>query len=151
MTQIPKCTLVPTRYFDEKEPRCSLSELFPLSDSETVSYVEVPEFDAVLVYAGAERPVLYDMLRSLARCCEYNRILVSYTDGIVSIVIAQAERLLLANSYPAADFTTAEYFIFFAMKSLQLNPEISTVTMMTPISAEEEMSLYRYFKSIEQV
>ena len=151
MTQIPKCTLVPTRFFDEKDPRCILSEIFPLEQTEKVSYIPVPQFDAVLVYAGEPVPVIYDMLGTLERCSEYNRILVSYSDEIVHIVIAQDSKLLLANSYPAVDFTTAEYFIFFAMKSLQLNPEISTITMMTPISAEEEMSLYRYFKSVEQL
>ena len=151
MTQIQKCTLVPTRFFDEKVSRCILSELFPLDASEQVSHIAVPRFDAVMVYAGDRVPVLYDMLCATERCTEYNKVLVSIADGAVDIVLAQGEKLLLANSYPAVDFTTAEYFIFFAMKSLQLNPEVSTITMMTELSAEEEMSLYRYFKSVERI
>lgn len=151
MTQIQKCTLVPTRFFDEKVSRCILSDLFPLDDSEKVNHVEVPRYDAVLVYAGENVPVLYDMLGRVEDCCEYNKVIVSYSEGVVHIVLAQGDKLLLANSYPAADFTTAEYFIFFAMKSLQLNPEVSTITMLTPLSADEEMSLYRYFRSVEQI
>ena len=46
-------------------------------------------------------------------------------------------------------FTTSEYFIFLAMNSLQLNPEVSTICWRTPIGPEDEMSLYRYFKSVE--
>ena len=151
MTEIPKCTLVPTRFYDEKVSRCILSELFPLDDTDTVSCMEFPQYDAVMVYAGDRPPVLCDMLAAAQRCDEYNKVLVSYDGSSVSIVLAQGSRLLLANNYPAMDFTTAEYFIFFAMKSLQLNPEVSTIMMMTPLSADEEMSLYRYFKSVEQI
>ena len=41
--------------------------------------------------------------------------------------------------------------IFLEMKSLQLNPEISTICWRHAIGAEEEMSLYRYFKSVEKI
>lgn len=143
--------MVPTRFFDEKVSRCILSDLFPLDDSENVNFLRIPRFDAVMVYAGDSEPVLYGMINALDRCREYNKVLVSFDGAAVHIVLAQGEKLLLANSYPAADFTTAEYFLFFAMKSLQLNPEVSTATMMTELSGEEEMSLYRYFKSVERI
>ena len=65
--------------------------------------------------------------------------------------MAQGGSLLLANVFDAPDFTTAEYYIFLAMKQLQLNPEVSTICMRSLIGPEEEMSLYRYFKSVEQI
>ncbi|MBQ1750705.1 MAG: DUF3822 family protein, partial [Bacteroidales bacterium] len=71
--------------------------------------------------------------------------------GYLYLVIAQGKSLLLCNVYEAVDFTTAEYFIFLALKKLQLNPEISTVSLHTPVSGDEEMSLYRYFKSVESI
>ena len=79
--------------------------------------------------------------------------LFSYTllDGWLYLVIAQGRTLLLCNAYAAPDFTTAEYFIFLAMKKLQLNPEMSTVYFRTPLAEDDEMSLYRYFKSVEQI
>ena len=64
------------------------------------------------------------------------------------LAIAQGGNLKLANSFPVQDFTTAEYYIFLALKSLQLNPEISTICWRTPLDAEDEMSLYRYFKAV---
>jgi hypothetical protein len=72
-------------------------------------------------------------------------------DGVLYLVIAQGKSLLLCNSYQAPDFTTAEYFIFLAMKKLQLNPEVSSICFRTPLSEEDEMSLYRYFKSVDQL
>jgi hypothetical protein len=72
-------------------------------------------------------------------------------DGVLYLVIAQGKSLLLCNSYMAPDFTTAEYFIFLAMKKLQLNPEVSSICFRTPLTDEDEMSLYRYFKSVDQI
>ena len=72
-------------------------------------------------------------------------------DGVLYLVIIQGRSLLLCNSFKAPDFTTAEYFIFLAMKKLQLNPEVSTITFRTPLSEEDEMSLYRYFKNVDQI
>ena len=40
-------------------------------------------------------------------------------DGILYLVIAQGKSLMLCNTYQAPDFTTAEYFIFMAMKELE--------------------------------
>jgi hypothetical protein len=66
-------------------------------------------------------------------------------------VIAQGKSLCLANVYLAPDFTTAEYFLFLGLKRLQLNPEVSTAHFRTPLDLEQEMSLYRYFKSVVQL
>ena len=153
MSVLHKCTLVPSRYFDEGDARCILAELYPLTESETVDFLEVPRYDAVFLYASPDGkpPVLYDLVTGLERCSEYNKILFHFGDGCLDLAIAQGERLLLANSYPAVDFTTAEYYLFLAVKSLQINPEVSTVTVASPLSGDEEMSLYRYFKSVERL
>ena len=64
---------------------------------------------------------------------------------------SQGRNLLLANVFRAVDFTTAEYFLFMAVRKLQMNPEVSTVYFRTPLREDEEMSLYRYFKSVERL
>jgi len=138
-----------------------------------VNYVAVPEFGAVLVYSNSideslsralaktvlkedgsgvdVLPEMYYLLRSLSECKEYNKIVATYKDGYLHLAIAQGRSLQLCNVYRAVDFTTAEYFLFLAMKSLQLNPEVSTICWRMPLAPEEEMSLYRYFKSVEQI
>ena len=37
------------------------------------------------------------------------------------------------------------------MKKLQLNPEVSVIHFRTPLSEEQELSLYRYFKGVERL
>lgn len=153
MNQIPKCTLVPTRYFDEKDSRCFLSELMPLNDDETVESVQIPEYDAVLVYVrnSAGTPEMYSTLKDLSKCMEHNKIVAGIKDGFLYLAIAQGSSLLLCNAFPASDFQTAEYFIFSSVKSLQLNPEVSTICFRSPLSQEEELSLYRYFNMVERI
>ena len=63
----------------------------------------------------------------------------------------KGKTLLLCNTYHAPDFTTAEYFLFMAMKKLQLNIEMSSVYFRTPLTEEQELSLYRYFMNVEHL
>ena len=169
----PKCTLVPESFFSESAARSLLEGVTALREEDPVSYVRIPELSSVLVFstaideslsrviaatvlttAGTQAPVLpemYYLLRALPEQEEYNKILASYMDGYLYLVIAQGRSLCLANVYQAQDFTTAEYFLFLALKRLQLNPELSTIAFRTPLSPDAEMSLYRYFKSVSRL
>jgi hypothetical protein len=169
----PKVTLVPSGFFDPVSAREVLSRTASLDEEDKVEYISLPEYSAELVYSlsasspaqtelsSADAPVtqseakvfpeLYYLLKKLPELKDYNKIAASYGDGVLSLAIAQGENLLLANTFQAADFTTAEYFLFMAVRKLQLNPEVSTIHFMTPLSGEEEMSLYRYFKTVETV
>ncbi len=169
----PKCALIPAQFHHPLHVRKNLSEVVELSESDAVDYVELSEYAAVLLYSNTigetlskvisetviridgskaeARPELYYMLKSLSGLQDYNKILASYKDGYLYLVIAQGKSLLLCNSFQAQDFTTAEYFIFLAMKKLQLNPEVSTITFRTELEEEEEMSLYRYFKNVDKI
>ncbi len=169
----PKFALVPSQFYNPDEARTMLAEVAALAPEDNVESVNVPELASVLVYSDSvggtlprviaemvfktdgskvrPLPEVWYMLSSLDQIGEYNKILASYMDGWLYLVIAQGRTLLLCNAYAAPDFTTAEYFIFLAMKRLQLNPEMSTVYFRTPLAEEDEMSLYRYFKSVEQI
>lgn len=151
MNQIPKCTLVPAHYCDEKEPRCFLSEVASLDAEEQVNCAPVPEYGAVLVYAGSEAPELLHVLERLHDCRDYYKVLASLKDGWLHLAIAEGTSLLFANVFKAGAFSTAEYFIFSVMKSLQLNLEMSTVCFLSDLSEEDEMSLYRYVKMVDRL
>ena len=169
----PYCTLVPENFHKPELSRELLSEVAVLSESSVVDYVAVPEFNAVMVFSstiggtlhkvvsesvlrtdGTKSrllPELYHMLRSVSAISEYNRIVASYMDGVLYLVIAQGKTLMLCNSYMAPDFTTAQYFVFLAMKKLQLNPEVSTIYFRTPLDEDQRMSLYRYFRNVDTI
>lgn len=169
----PKVALVPTAFFDEAKARETLSETVALGNDDEVGHIGLPEYAAELVYslsigemlsrtisqavldeegkAARILPEMYFILKDLQKVDEYNRIVASYAAGYLHLGISQGRNLLLANVFRAADFTTAEYFLFMAVRKLQLNPEVSSVYFRTPLKEEEMMSLYRYFKSVERL
>lgn len=169
----PKCTLVPAHFFDPSMARGILSEVVNLDEGDQVEYVDVPSVGGVMVYSRSigetlskvlsdtvlrsdgykarVLPELFAMLTAVEDIPEYNRIVASYADGRLYLVVSQGKSLQLCNSFEAVDFTTAEYFIFLVMNKLQLNPEVSTIYFRTPLESSQEMSLYRYFKAVEQI
>ena len=169
----PKCSLAPVQFCNPESSREMLSEVADLGEGDDVEIVDLPEYLAALVFSnnigetlskaisetvrmtdGSKAkplPEMYYMLRQLPSLNDYNKILASYMDGYLYLAIARGKSLLLCNSYQVPDFTTAEYFIFLALKKLQLNPEVSTICFRTPLTEDEEMSLYRYFKNVEQI
>ena len=169
----PKVALVPSQFFSPENARAMLDEVVDLSDDDVVEYVNLEESASVLLFSNSIGetlsrvisetvlrpdgtkarllPEMYYMISGLDSLTEYNKIVASYMDGVLYLVIAQGRTLLLCNSFQAQDFTTAQYFIFLAMKKLQLNPEVSSICFRTPLAEEEELSLYRYFKSVEHL
>jgi len=170
----PKCALVPSRFVGQSSNLWEvLSRTVDLGKDDFVQCVEIPQFSAVLVYSNSMGetlsraisqtvsssdgrkaevlPELFFLLEYITCCSEYNKIVASWCDGYLFLVVAQGNSLQLANVYKAPDFVTAQYYIFLVMKTLQLNPEVSTICWRTPLSVEEEMSLYRYFKAVEQI
>lgn len=168
----PKCVLVPNKFYSDQDARDILSRTVKLASDDIVQSVPVPQYGAVMVYSNTigeslsnaisssvikkdgtrslVLPELFFILNDLNKCKDYNKILASYRDGYLYLAIAQGKSLLLCNCFKALDFTTAEYFIFMSLKKLQLNPEVSTICFHTSLSIDEEMSLYRYFSSVEQ-
>ena len=148
-------TLVPSQFFNPAAARDALAEVGGLKEGTEVGYLDIPHYDAVLVYTKDgdsivdDAPPIYALLTRLPDCPEYNTILCAILDERLYLAVAQGKSLLLANSFPARDFTTAEYFIFLSLNSLQLNPEISTICWLSQLDAEDEMALYRYFKAVE--
>ncbi|HIS23366.1 MAG TPA: DUF3822 family protein [Candidatus Cryptobacteroides intestinipullorum] len=169
----PKFTLVPEQFFDPVGARTMLAGVSELGDADYVAFEPLPQLKAVLIYSNSigetlskavagtvlrtdgEKsrilPEIWYMLDSLESVRDYNKVIAAFADGHLYLVAAQGRSLLLCNVYEAADFVTAEYFIFLAMKKLQLNPEMTTLYFRTPLADEEELSLYRYFRSVDYI
>ena len=169
----PKFALIPEQFFDAVSAREQLAETADITDTDYVSYEPVPQMKSVLVFSTSigetlsravsetvcrtdgEKvrvlPEVWYMLRALDFVPEYNKVLASVADGHLYLVVAQGRSLLLCTTFQAADFVTAEYFIFLAMKKFQLNMEMTVIYFRTPLREDEEMSLYRYFKSVDYI
>ena len=169
----PKVALVPEGFYNPGTARTALAEVASLEEGDFVESVNLPSLASVLVFSNTlgeslskviaqtvlpstgvpvrVLPEMYYLLRQLETLPEYNKIVASWRDGWLHLVVAQGKSLQLANVFEAPDFTTAQYFLFLGMRRLQLNPEVSTVCFRTPLDPEAEMSLYRYFKGVVQL
>ncbi len=120
-----------------------------MAQGEQVHSVFLPKFDSYFIYAGDKRPSLLDALERLMSIKEYNKVLCQWDGKILSLCIAQGRSLLLANTFNASDFVSVMYFVLLSLKSLQLNPEISSVYFMNGLSSDNQVSLYHYFREVK--
>jgi len=146
-------TLVPSAFFNPASKREALAEVATLREDCEIRHIDIKDYNAVLIYAVDEDsvasvPDIVEILERLQECPEYNKILCSIKEDQLYIAIAQGKTLLMANSFRVQDFTTAQYYIFLSIKAHQINPEMSTICWISKLDADEEMSLYRYFKSV---
>lgn len=168
----PSVTLVPSSFSRPENERQLLSSVASVPDRAAIHRIELPEYDAVLLWAdeesllataiaealrvagcGAVRtiPELYRLMELLPGIPSYNKVLCSYDGLTLFIVVAEGRNLRLCSSFAAPDFTTAEYWIFNAVRSFQMNMEVTDVFFATPLTQEEEISMCCYFKSVEML
>ena len=166
----PRYTLVPTSWFDETRAQAYLDAAFSPIDGEELRWKALPaELGAVEIWNPTKTrlshiisgmlsigdaeilPEFHFLLTEGCRVDSYNKIIASYAEGRLYLVIFQGKNLMLCNSFEAPDFTTAQYYIFMALKNLQLNPEASSIYFRTPLAAEEELSLYHYFQAVHRL
>ena len=104
---------------------------------------------AQFIVPGRERELLSSVADVAGSDKVYSVDIPEFAATMIYLVIAEGRSLRLCNVFDAADFTTAEYWIFSAMKSLQLNPDVSEITFRTPLTEDEEISLCSYFRAVE--
>ena len=146
-----KYTLIPEGYFSQEAAADLLGKVVILEKSDSVKSMELPCYKAVLLYAGdvADAQRLSGMLAAAAGLDRYNKVVVHQGPAAVDIVIAAGEKLLLCNSYPAADPVTAQYFLFAALHQFQINPEVTTVHFFGEADEAVKGDLFRHFASVE--
>lgn len=146
-----KFTLIPEGYFSPDTAEDLLSQLVLLEKPASVKSLELPCYKAVLLYAGEDAAArcIADMLAAAAALACYNKVVVHLGGGTVDLVLAAGDKLLLCNSFPAADEVTAQYFLFAALKQFQINPELTTVHFFGEAGEAVKGELFRHFASVE--
>lgn len=145
-----KFTLVPRAFFDASDPAKLLSQLVHLEKDDTIEYIELPEYGAVLVYCNSV-PAVYRLSGSLACIPESDKVVMQYNGAALSLVVARDGKLLLANCFEAADFTTALYFLMAALDQTDIVPEETVVRYSGELEYAWQEVLFKYFKGIERV
>lgn len=156
-----KFTLIPIPYFNEKEAREVLCELFEITDKEEVEFITLEHINAVLLYSLPldiknssnikHYPLVNKLLEYLKEISEYNKVIFHFSkeSEIVHILISKGNNLELINSYNAKNFTSALYFLLLAIKQTIINSHQTTLHILSEITTEEREIVHNYFKNIE--
>lgn len=142
-----KFTLVPQQ-MDSPE---FIKELFGTCTNENIAHVAIEQYGAVLYFIKDNTeslPIICFLLKEIGEIKEHNKIAVSFCKEkqIVFITAAEGEKLRLANSYKAADFTTALYFIMLATQQMMFNPLLTELHFYNAMEPQDIELVNRYFK-----
>lgn len=145
-----KYTIVPEAFFEKDQANTILSQAVQLDENDKVKYQELPQYKAVLVYAGNE-PDIAESIKALSSIAEFNKLVATFDGGYVHIALAMGDDLKIANSYPATDETTAEYFIISVLKRFQVNPKVTVIYLSKEVPFKLQNDLFRIFKGVEKI
>jgi hypothetical protein len=159
-----KFTCIPRQIHKKGDELSALKRLFQIEDLEEINTVTLEEQEMVLIYAANSTmlnkikeyqpnislyPSIYLYLRYLPLFKEHNKIFFQYIKDKVIITIAEGNKILLCNSYPAQHFNSALYFLLLALKEVQFNPEHTTVYISGNIRDLEILDISKYFSSVK--
>ncbi len=158
-------TLVPKEIKGEGDElkrtyRRIMEELYPISDSDEVFFIDVPEYEAVLLYswkpgsnaAKDSKPEIYRYLSALPGLSEHNKAILRYGKAENSgesptlIIVADGDRLITANHYHTTDFGSAIYYLMEILRQSQINPQQTSVHLFGEITREEIEMAARYVR-----
>lgn len=145
-----KYTIVPEAFFEKDQANTILSQAVQLDENDRVTYQELPEYKAVLVYAG-KLPKIAELIKALPNLTDFNRLAAAFDGRIIDIALALGDDLKIANSYTATDETTAEYFILSVLKRFQVNPKVTIINFSGEIPFKLHNDLFRIFKGVEKL
>lgn len=173
-----KYSLIPQILSNKYNYTEAFRKMFDISPDESIGTISFPEHQATMIYALPDSlrcdsgeqvpeeeqdriyPLICKLLETAQNIQKYNKVVFSFCPSVrgenenpekpaLHIVIQEGDNLLLANSYPAAHFNTALYFLFLAIKRVQFNPEQTCIRVCGSLSGEEKETLEKYFQGVE--
>lgn len=144
----------------KKTYRRIMEELYPISGSDEVFFMDIPDYHAVLLYSWAHgvntaketKPEICRYLSALPRISEHNKAILRYNkaensgESSTLILIADGDRLITANHYHTTDFGSAIYYMMEILRQSQINPHQTSVHLIGEISEEERERAERYVR-----
>lgn len=163
MIDTHKHTLIPTSIFKAEQAIEVLKQLFDVAYLDEINYSSVNALQATCIYAlpapvnamvfkyqhkakfyASVIPLMYFIMgRS-----EFSRALLHYAHAHVDLILMQGEKLLLCNSYAIDRFSTAMYFLCFALKQWQLNPRSLSLYVSGSLKPTHIKQLCAFFPSV---
>jgi hypothetical protein len=159
-----KFATIPGKIYKSEEDLQTLQRLHILDELDEIHSYMIPQEDMVVVYPVNSTflnvikefqpkfsvfPTIGTYITYLPCFHDYNKIFFQYFKGVVTVIAAEGSRIVLCNSYPAAHFNSALYFLLLAMKEVQFNAEQTTVFISGNIRDLEVYDIAKYFSKVK--
>ncbi len=161
-----KYTLIPLSSHEAEYAYKLLNEVKELEPTERVLTLDIPSRKAKMAFAVPGElydsftalaknvrfhPVAYTLIEKLSDIGQNNRVVISFSEGMLHMAVAERDRLMFANTFPMRDIATAEYFIMSVIKEMTFNPEHTNIYIWN--NAEDAMvaNLRKYFPKVEKL
>ncbi len=156
-------TLVPESLFSPQSKSSYLKNLFNIESGMIAKSVRLAGTAAFMVYACPNLfeewqqndkniyPLALYFYNRLMEIENHNKVIMSIDrrHKITHIAAAVGSNLKLINTYNTGDFNSALYYLFLALKELQLNPAVTHIRLYNTIDSSKMALLKNYFNTIE--
>lgn len=169
-----KFTIVPSSLTDKAQQGNIMREMFTIEGDETICSTELPQYDAVLLYAApsaelsssssssasapasalesehAPLPLIIKHIATLSEIKSYNKAAISFSkkEKTSYIVIGEGNKLIIANPYHTPDFISALYFLLKALTQRQMNRTQTSVAITGDANEKDMKTLEELFKNV---
>ena len=153
--------LVPKGFSSEAASEKILRDLFGLDSSFKVLSEDVPQYQATLLYAWEKvemdilpsdniKPLVLKQLKDLSAISEHNRLLMDFSleRKSTTILLAEGERLIAANSYHTVDLPSAIYYMLEILHKSQINPQQTTLHFSGKADDGQLKNIRSYVKEV---
>lgn len=156
-------TLIPKEYYTPQFGKAALMEQFGLEGEYFFHSIPYNKANAVIAYAlppaeenGADScctpvPFAKRLLEETGQITGYNKVVFHYNSikKLSHTIICTGEELKLANSFKADSFESALYFLFLAIRQLQMNPKQCIIRVCCHMTPQQEALISRFFNGVE--
>lgn len=151
-----KYTIVPFELYEKTQDRAYLNEVCDLSEHEIVKSIFIEKYSIVLVYVSDDKtegdslsyPLIYLLLIEASKSSSYNKLVINLDKGVLNLVLAEGDKLLLSNTFDVSDYSTAFYYILMVLKDRVINPALTKVSIIGEITEEFKNLISKYFRGI---
>ncbi len=153
-------TLIPQELYTPQLGKEALCSQFNINEGYLFKECSLQSAKAVMAYAMPQQeennntdmlPFAVKLIGECESISHYNKVVFHYNSQkkLSHTVIATGSELKIANSFKTDSFESALYFLFLSIKQLQMNPRQCTVRVCSPITAEQEQTIAKFFNGVE--
>ncbi len=158
-----KYTLVPQSSYEADYAHMVLGEVKDLEPTDRIQSIDLPLRKAKMIFAvpadiydgftGLAKnvkfyPIAYTLVEKLEDIEQHNRVIISFSEGMLHMAVAERERLMFVNTFPTRDIATAEYFIMSVIKEMTFNPEHTFIYIWNKVEDAMVANLRKYFPKV---